>query len=378
MVSPVTGGSSTGSIRAARPISRVGSEEYHSAALPTAQEAAILYSASHASAAVALLRNEIKDPIGRNNKQAWLMLFDLYQIAQNREEFDEVSMLFTVKFEQSPPAWADGSEGQADPRRAQARERKDFFAFKPPAADGDLSSEINRFVTFAELHGTVRLDVGKITALAPLDVERLTAALQRLRKKQLPMWFNNMEALEAVLRAAFNEKATDAERPFWLLLFEMYILQGKMQAFEDLGLEYAMAFEISPPSWEVYVNKVAQEWEKQSPAAKAAAAAAATAAPAGPSAPDAGFSMKGVLSAASANQLGELTAHAASRQEVVVDMGKVLRVEFAFTAAFFDAVKAIQLAGKRVILTNLSELNAALLEALGVNRYAILVRRKSS
>jgi len=378
MVSPVTGGSSTGSIRAARPISRVGSEEYHSAALPTAQEAAVLYSANHAAAAVALLRNEIKDPIGRNNKQAWLMLFDLYQIAQDREEFDEVSMLFTVKFEQYPPAWADGSEGQADPRRAQARERKDFFAFKPPAADGDLSSEINRFVTFAELHGTVRLDVGKITALAPLDVERLTAALQRLRKKQLPMWFNNMEALEAVLRAAFNEKATDAERPYWLLLFEMYILQGKMQAFEDLGLEYAMAFEISPPSWEVYVNKVAQEWEKQSPAAKAAAAAAATAAPVGPSAPDAGFAMKGVLSAASANQLGELTAHAASRQEVVVDMGKVLRVEFAFTAAFFDAVKAIQLAGKRVILTNLSELNAALLEALGVNRYAILVRRKSS
>ena len=377
MVSPVTGGSSTGSIRAARPISRVGSEEYHSAALPTAQEAAVLYSANHAAAAVALLRNEIKDPVGRNNKQAWLMLFDLFQIAQNREEFDEVSMLFTVKFEQSPPAWADGSEGQADPRRAQARERKDFFAFKP-APDGDLSSEINRLVTFAELHGTVRLDVGRIAAIAPLDVERLTAALQRLRKKQLPMWFNNMDALEAVLRAAFNEKATDAERPYWMLLFEMYILQGKMQAFEDLGLEYAMAFEISPPNWEVYVNKVAAEWEKQSPAAKAAAAAAATAAPAGPAAPEAGFALKGVLSAASANQLGELTAHAASRQEVVIDMSKVLRVDFAFTAAFFDAVKAIQLAGKRVILTNLSELNAALLEALGVNRYAILVRRKSS
>ena len=31
-----------------------------------------------------------------------------------------------------------------------------------------------------------------------------------------------------------------------------------------------------------------------------------------------------------------------------------------------------------LILTNLSELNAALLEALGVNRYAILVRRKSN
>jgi anti-anti-sigma regulatory factor len=374
LVSPATSGSSTGSIRAARPISRVGSEEYHSAALPMAQEAAVLYSANHPSAAIAILKNEIKDPIGRNNKQAWLMLFDLYQIAQNREEFDSLSMLFTVKFEQSPPAWADGNEGQADPRRTQNRDRKDFFSMKPAPPDGDMASEINKFVNFAEQHGTVRLDLGKLSAIAPLDVERLTAALQRLRKKGLPMWFNNLDGLEGVLRAAFNEKATDAERPYWLLLFELYILQGKMQPFEDLGLEYAMAFEISPPNWEVYVNKVAEEWARQSPEAKAQATAAAMA----PAAPDAGFALKGVLSAASANQIGELNAHAASRQEVVVDMSKVMRVDFAFTSTFFDAIKAIQLAGKRVILTNLSEINAALLEALGANRYAILVRRKST
>jgi anti-anti-sigma regulatory factor len=56
----------------------------------------------------------------------------------------------------------------------------------------------------------------------------------------------------------------------------------------------------------------------------------------------------------------------------------VLRIDFAYTAAFFDVIKAIQLAGKRVILTDINELNAALLEALGVNRYAILVRRKAS
>ncbi len=61
-----------------------------------------------------------------------------------------------------------------------------------------------------------------------------------------------------------------------------------------------------------------------------------------------------------------------------MDMSRVLRVDFAYTATFFDVVKAIQLAGKRVVLTDLNELNAALLEALGVNRYAILVRRKSS
>ena len=85
-----------------------------------------------------------------------------------------------------------------------------------------------------------------------------------------------------------------------------------------------------------------------------------------------------MLSPASSNQIAELNAAAAVRTEVVVDMAKVLRVEFGYTASFFDVVKAIQLAGKRVILTNLNELNAALLEAMGVNRYAILVRRKSN
>ena len=59
-------------------------------------------------------------------------------------------------------------------------------------------------------------------------------------------------------------------------------------------------------------------------------------------------------------------------------MSKVLRIDFAAGAQFFEVVKAIQLAGKRVILSNLSELNAALLEAFGFNRHAILIRRKAN
>ena len=124
----------------------------------------------------------------------------------------------------------------------------------------------------------------------------------------------------------------------------------------------------SPPSWEVYVNPVAEAVSKAPSAAPAHESAAH----------EAGFNLKGVVSVSSANQMAELNDYAASRSEIVIEMGKVLRVDFGFTAAFFDVVKAIQLAGKRVILANLNELNAALLEAMGVNRYAILVRRKSS
>lgn len=357
----------------ARAPGRLGSEEFHSAPLPTAQEAAVLYAANHAEAAIALLKAEIRDAMGRNNKQAWLMLFDLYQAAPNRQEFDALSMLFTVKFEQSPPAWVEGGAEAGDPRRTQGRERKDLYVMKP-GPDGELVAEIDKFGAFAEQHGSVRLDVGKVAAIGPAEAAFLTATLQKLRRKNIPMWFNSLEALEKLLRSAFNEKATDDQRPYWLLLFELLVLQGKDNDFEELGLEYAVAFEMSPPNWEVYVNTVADAFAKTQGAG--AAAAAAPAAPAG--GPEAGFSLKGVLSAAGSTQIAELNGYAAARNEVVVDMSKVMRVEFGFTSSFFDVVKAIQLAGKRVILTGLNELNAALLEALGVNRYAILVRRKSN
>src|SRR6185295_7014827 len=178
-----------------------------------------------------ILKAEIKDPVGRNNKQAWIMLFDLYQAASNRPEYDALSMLFTVKFEQSPPAWADSGDSPSDPRRNQSRERKDFFALKPTAS-GDLAGEIEKFLSFAEAQGTVRLDVAKVTAITGDEALLLASALAKLRKKKMPMWFNNFDALEKVLRAAFNEKATDAQRPYWMLLFEIYILQGKSHEFE--------------------------------------------------------------------------------------------------------------------------------------------------
>jgi hypothetical protein len=84
MATPAVG--STG-LRSARPPGRLGSDDFNSGTLPIAQEAAVLYAANHSEAAVQALKAEIKDAPGRNNKQAWLMLFDLYQAAPDRQEF---------------------------------------------------------------------------------------------------------------------------------------------------------------------------------------------------------------------------------------------------------------------------------------------------
>ena len=177
------------------------------------------------------------------------------------------------------------------------------------------------------------------------------------------MWFNAVESLEEVLRRAFNERASAATRPFWMLLFELLILQNRGEAFEELGLEYAVAFEVSPPIWETYVNTIAQS-AALSPSAEATE-------------PEPGFSLKGVVSLASGDQFAQLAAFSSSQQEAVIDMRKVLRIDFSACHQFYEVIKAIQLGGKRVILSGLSELNAALLEAFGFNRHAILIRRKA-
>ena len=343
---------------------RVGTDEYHSATLPVTQEAALLYAANFAEPCTRLLKAEVKDAAGRANKQAWLMLFDVYQIMPNREEFDALSMLFTVKFEQSPPVWMENADLPTDARQAQTKERKDFFAFR---GGKEVAADIEKFRAFAEAQGSVRLDLGKLTAMTAAEAAALADALQKLRKKSLPMWFNNVEALEKLLRSAFNEKPSEANKAYWQLLFELMIIEGKSAEFEELGLEFAVAYEMSPPIWEVYVNTVAAA--VKSSVAKAVAAANPA---------ENGFPLKGVISVASANQIAELNAHAASRSEVTLDMSKVSRIDFHYIGHFLDLVKSLQLAGKRVILANLNELNAALLEAIGVNRYAILVRRKSS
>ena len=165
---------------------------------------------------------------------------------------------------------------------------------------GELAPEIEKLVAFAEGMGTLRLDLGKIASLSASESALLAAALQRLRRGGLPMWFNNAERLEHVLRAAFNERASDATRSFWLLLFELFVLQGKMEPFEELALEYAVAFEISRPPGRTYEIRVSAGGPRNPKDDAEENGLSAS-----------GFAMKGVISTASQNQFADLAAHAA-------------------------------------------------------------------
>jgi ABC-type transporter Mla MlaB component len=58
-------------------------------------------------------------------------------------------------------------------------------------------------------------------------------------------------------------------------------------------------------------------------------------------------------------------------------MSGLLRIDFAAAGLFFEAIRAIHVSQKRVVLSNINELVAALLEIFGLAKHAILMRRKS-
>ena len=332
---------------------------------PVIYEAAILYAADYPDAARETLKEHMKTDEGKASIRTWLMLFDLYQLTHNRNEFDTLSMLFTVKFERSPPAWA-AETGSADPRRKEKREQKDLFVMTPDA-DDVLVSEIDRFEAFAKDVGSCRIEFSKVKTILAEEAELFSIVLQRLRRAKIVLWFNGLDAFAAALRASINEAGgadISSTQGWWSLLFELTILDGRMSAYEELGLEYAIAFEISPPPWEVVLR--VNSADESTPTLNKDADTTSSV----------GFPLNGVVGQNSKEMLQQLSLFAASHQEVLIDTSGLLRIDFAVAGQFFESIRAIQLAQKRVILSNLNELVAALLEVFGMSKYAILMRRK--
>jgi ABC-type transporter Mla MlaB component len=333
---------------------------------PPLYEAAILYAAGHAEAAQETLKDYMKTTDGKNSIRTWLMLFDFYHLTGNRREFDALSMLYSVKFERSPPVWTDTLDA-ADPRRKEKRERKDFFTLTPDS-DGALLGEIDKFESFAKEIGSCRVDLTKIKTILCEEAELFAIVFQRLRRAKIPVWFNAFDAFSTTLRASINESTRlplNASQGFWSLLFELYIFEGKINEYEELGLEYAVAFEMSPPAWQA-VNRPLSAGE-ESVAANPDAEKATL-----------GFPIKGVVNAASKEVFQQLSLYAASKQEVVIDTSDLMRIDFVAITLFFDSIRGIHMSQKRVILSNLNELVAALLEVFGMTKHAILMRKKAA
>ena len=331
--------------------------------LPLVQEAAVLFSAGFADAAASLLREEIASVSGRRNRQAWLALFALYEASHQREPFDAIAIKYTLLFEQSPPTWSEGSPSSSAGPSGSPRE---VARLKPGAGIG---AELTRLELAAAQGRGIAIDLSLLAGICAEEAQVLGAALRRLRRCGALASVSGADALRAALQEQTRLAATDLNaKALWDALFEVLILVRDADAFDILGLEYALAFEISPPAWESFEG-----------AAKAPARA--TPAPARTPTPSEGaeaYALSGPMGAASIRQLNELQVYAAGRAVVAIDCRGVERFDFHDSRHFTDLLRKMNAGGKKLVLKQISEINASTLEALGAGKTATLVRAKTT
>jgi anti-anti-sigma regulatory factor len=304
-------------------------------------EAVTLYASNQLAATEASLKRAL-DHAGK--PEVWHMLFDLYRAMGDESGFEQLALAYATRFETSPPMWVDrGASAEAD-KAALAN-----FAFSGNTET--LAAECEALLTASIEHPQgVRVSLAKLADLDLADCSNLRRCLEILRHRAALISLVSAQALMATLRAGLDQ----ADEARWLLLLELHQLGGDMEAFEDLAVDYAVRFELSPPSWQPGACGI-----QDSPAKFAEPDALCEA-----------FALQGVIGAREQAQLDALARYGQGRAEVVLDFSAVPRVDYDAVGNLLHTLMALVGGGSRVVIREANSLVAALLRSMGVDQLA--------
>ena len=329
------------------------------AGAPVLEEAAILYANGEDLAALAALSDALQNtkmPVNAA-RQTYSLLFDLYENLGRREEFDTAAVEFAVRFETSPPAYSDRSSAK-DPSLATGSGQ--YFALTG-TLDAASETQFAQLARSAERNKILRIEFGKIEAVAPAGCKLLLNHLTGFKKSGHDLVFSSSEHLIKLLNGAIETgRRTDPE-VYWLLLLEMYQFQQMQTAFEETALNYCITYEVSPPSWAEPAKKASSTPPVNGPAAM--------------DVPQDAFYLKGELTGASDLLFNDIAAHAGGKSRVVIDMFAVKRIDFIAAGAFLNVAQNLRGMSKEIEIRSPSPLLAALFVSMGFPNHVRLTRR---
>src|SRR6266496_3934555 len=303
------------------------------------ENAALLYANGQAAPARQILSDGVAhDTDARASPLAWLALFDLLQRANERAAFDQLALQYVVAFERSAPAWEERTRQSPVAARPSAG---GYFALAAKLSAVN-APQIEHMLAASQKQTKVRLDLGSLTGADDAGARLLASALAKLRKRQYALVLQHPEKIRRALEGAVKQ-GRDAGEGYWALLLELLQWQNDRAAFEDRAVDYAVAFEVSPPSWE------------PPPSADALAVRADT--PAASQERPETLALSGVMLGPSEPQLAKLAEFREGRNIVPIDMSAVERVDFVCAGALLNAIirtegqrKTVQIAGASPII----------------------------
>ena len=318
------------------------------------EQAAMLFSADQAQLACSSLEAALHGPsLGSYEQRAWGMLFDLYQQLGKQQAFEILAIEYAGKFETSPPAWRSAG-GQ--PRGPAATSSRTSVALSG-VLNAKASESLKQFRALVEKSPLVRLDLVKLTDAEDQGCALLRETLAVLKKQKREFLLGGADRLAAVLARKIQAGKRERE-PIWLLLLDLYQYLGAQEPFEDMAVNYAVTFEVSPPSWEVVKAKPASTDAGEEEA--------------GPE-----CVLEGDLQGNDNAMIAAIRGHAQEGEELVVDVSGLRRMDFVAATQLMNLVLELKTAGKTVRFKQASHLITALWEIIGLDRIAVVETRKT-
>lgn len=326
------------------------------------EQAAIDFANEDDELAASVLSEQIQaaDPSPKAER-VWLMLFDLHRATGNRDGFAALELEYARRFEKQPPVWKDVAGGGDSPARAGGA----AVLFR-----GDLvGSNAAGFAQLAqglEANPKARFDFGKVKSVDVAGCEQLLAFLAGARKKKAPVELVGLESLVTLLAARIAEAAT--EQVYWRTQLECFQRQGRQEDFDNLAVDFAVAFEISPPSWDPLLApaKPAAAAAKTADATKAAKAVER---PAGDA-----YIMSGEIRG---GKFDGLDAYLAAHEQSVLDMAAVERMDFTSAGTLLNILTSHWQRGVAITLRHPNRLVGELLNVVGVGAMVSVVYAKA-
>lgn len=336
-------------------------EVLSSGLLPVFEEAAVLYSNGQSNEAAMILWQAIKDnQLGQHTEQAWKMLFELYQAAGRRPEFESLAIDYASRFESSPPAWSE--DLSPPPAPAEKKTLAASTIVFPIKLDAQAVKQVEQMQRAAQRNRPAEVDFSKVVAVDAVGADLLLRVLVDFRKNGRPLTLSGVKELRAALASTIEVGRRDPSDACWLLKLETLRFLGDQQRFEDLAIDYCVTYEVSPPSWEPMPDSIRLETD---------AADVAEPEPGEMQAEDA-FALVGEIDGRPESTFKALREYSQAHSEVVIDCRRLRRMDFVCAGEMLNEVAAMRGAGKFLVFKDLSYLVACLMMVMGIHDLAEL------
>ncbi|MGH8714755.1 MAG: STAS domain-containing protein [Casimicrobiaceae bacterium] len=315
------------------------------------ENAALLYAAGQFDVARTTLSEGIQaDQDTKLSPLAWLAMFDLLQRASQRTEFDQLALQYVVQFERSAPGW-DESQTNTVPGQPAAGGYV-ALAGRLSASSSTQLAGLKRAIE--KRVPNARLDLSSVLSFDDPGAHLLADLLGEARRHRVALLVERPEKLVAATDAMVK-RGKDGGQGAWLLSLELMQWQHEQAAFDDRAVAFAVAFELSPPSWE--------------PPARVAPKAAAKpeAAPARPSLDADAYPLVGVLVGSNVPAVAGFSDYAHRHDVVVIDMAGLDRIDFVCAGALLNVIGRVEGQRKTVQIVGASPIIRALLLLIGVS-----------